>query len=306
MIVFSFPDYAKLAQGIASSLKATPGELEMRKFPDGERYLRIVTAVRDEDVVLVAGAVSDSSTLDIFDLACGLVGVGCRSLKLVMPFFSYSTMERATRPGEVVTAKTRARLFSAIPAAPFGNQIAMLDLHSEGIPFYFEGAMKTLHLYAKPLITREAKRLGGDAFVLGAVDAGRAKWVESLANDMRVPAGFVYKTRKADGTVSVSGTNIPVSRKPVVIYDDMIRSGGSIIQACQAYREAGASQIDVITTHGVFTVDAIEKMKKSGLIRSVTCTDSHPRALEITDSFLKVVSTAEIFATYLEGKHHAH
>ncbi|MES2966076.1 MAG: phosphoribosyltransferase family protein, partial [Bdellovibrionota bacterium] len=172
--------------------------------------------------------------------------------------------------------------------------------------FYFEGAMKTLHLYAKAIIIREAKRLGGESFVLGAVDAGRAKWVESLANDMRVPAGFVYKTRKSDGSVSVSGTNIPVSGKPVVIYDDMIRSGGSIIQACQAYKDAGASRIDVITTHGVFTTDAIDKMKKSGLIGSVTCTDSHPRALEIQDPFLKVVSTAEVFAAYLEGKHHAH
>ncbi len=304
MILFSLSGYEALGEKIRGKIKAGAGEVELKYFPDGERYLRIRTDVRDRDVILVAGAHSDSQTLDIFDLACGLVTAGCRSLKILMPFFAYSTMERATREGEVVTAKTRARLFSAIPGAPFGNQIVMLDLHSEGIPFYFEGTVKTRHLYAKAIVIREAKRLGGKDFVLGAVDAGRAKWVESLAKDLDVPAGFVYKKREIDGRVSVSGSNISVKDLSVILYDDMIRSGNSILQACEAYKEAGAATIDVLTTHGVFTRDAVRNMKASGLIRELVCTDSHPNALMARDPFLKVVSCDEVFAEFLAGGAH--
>jgi ribose-phosphate pyrophosphokinase len=303
MTIYSLPAYQDLAEKIASVTGATIGGIECRRFPNGERYMRILSAVRDEDAVIVAGTVDDTATLDLFDLACGLVTDGCRSLKILIPFFSYSTMERATKSGEVVTAKTRARLLSAVPTAPFGNQVVMLDLHAEGIPFYFEGNVKTHHLYAKPLIIREARRLGGDHFVLGAVDAGRAKWVQSLANDMHVPAGFVYKMRSDAGQITVSGTNIAVHGLPVVIYDDMIRSGGSIIQAAQAYKAAGATEISVITTHGDFTPEAVPKLRASQLFRELVCTDSHPCAQAIQklhpDPWLKIISTAEIFSEFL-------
>jgi ribose-phosphate pyrophosphokinase len=300
-VVFSTTEYEVLADKIKKAVHGVKGELETKKFGDGERYYRICSLVRDQDVVLVGGTIHDKATLDLFDLACGLVDNGCRSLKIIIPFFGYSTMERAVHAGEVVTAKTRARLLSAIPAAPFGNEVVMLDLHSEGIPFYFEGAVKTRHLYAKPLILKEAQRLGGGNFILGAPDAGRAKWVESLANDLGVPAGFVYKRRADDGSVSISGVNVIVGDANVVIYDDMIRSGQSILQAAQAYKAAGAKKISLITTHGLFSEGALQRLKKGNVISSVSCTDSHPNALAIQDAFVQVMSTADLFADYLNG-----
>jgi ribose-phosphate pyrophosphokinase len=304
-IVFHFPAYKELAAKVAEESKSELGAIEIKKFPDGERYFRIVTESRDRDVVLVGGTVDDVSTLELFDIACGLVQEGARSLKIVIPFFGYSTMERAVRPGEIVTAKTRARLLSAIPQAPYGNEVLMLDLHSEGIPFYFEGSVKTRHLYAKSLIMKEAQAVGGKNFTLGSVDAGRAKWVESLANDMGVPAGFVYKRRSADGKVAIAGVNVSVKGQKVVIYDDMIRSGSSLIQAAQAYKDAGATEIWALTTHGVFTPGALGKIKDSGLFEKVVCTDSHPSALLINDPFLRVVSVAPLIANALQGKYHA-
>lgn len=301
MIVFSLKGYENMGAAITTGIQARKGALEIKRFPNGERYIRVATSVREQDVILVGGTVDEAATLEIFDLASGLVTDGCRSLKIIVPFFSYSTMERAVRPGEVVTAKTRARLLSAIPAAPFGNQVLLMDLHSEGIPFYFEGTVKTQHLYAKAIIQREARRLGGEKFVLGSVDAGRAKWVESLANDMHIQAGFVYKKRDENGKVSVSGTNTPVQGLNVVLYDDMIRSGGSILQACRAYKEAGALKISVITTHADFTDSAVMSLKNSGLIDQLVCTDTHPKAFNVRDPFLKVVSVAEVFVQALKN-----
>ncbi len=109
-------------------------------------------------------------------------------------------MERMVHPGEFVTAKTRARLLSAIPQAPGGNRLFLVDLHADGIPHYFEGEVRPIHVYAKEVITDLAHQLGGTDIVLACTDAGRAKWVESLANDMGVSASFVVQTRRTSGS----------------------------------------------------------------------------------------------------------
>ena len=109
---------------------------------------------------------------------------GARRLDLVIPYYGYATMKRAVKRGEVVTAKTRARLFSAIPAAAIGNRVWLLDLHAEGIPHYFEGHMVACHVYAKDALLPVMRKLGGNDMVLASTDAGRAKRVQSLANEL--------------------------------------------------------------------------------------------------------------------------
>lgn len=283
----------------------TRGTIERVEFPDGEHYRRLVEDVAERRVVLLAGTVSDADTLELFDLACAAVKYGARALALVIPFYGYSTMERAVKPGEVVTAKTRARLLSAIPsAAEGGNRIVLLDLHSEGIPHYFEGAARPVHLYAKPLIKQAVNELTDGEFVLACTDAGRAKWVESLANDMGVRAAFVFKRRLSGSETQVSAVSAQVEGQHVVIYDDMIRTGGSLREAARAYRDAGARRISAITTHGLFPGDALAKLHASGLFDQVVSTDSHPRAAELaagrSDGYLRIVSVAGLLADYLK------
>ena len=209
-------------------------------------------------------------------------------------------MERAVLPGEVVTAKTRARLLSSIPRSNKGNRIFLFDLHTEGTPHYFEGAMFPHHVYCKDIVIQAAKEYGGDNFVLASTDAGRAKWVESLANDMHVPAAFILKRRLSGDKTEVSAVNADVNDKIVIIYDDLIRSGGSILNAAKTYREAGAKDVLVITTHGVFVKNAIERLKSSGLISKLICTDTHVNSRGINDDFVDVRSLAELVASVLE------
>jgi ribose-phosphate pyrophosphokinase len=85
----------------------------------------------------------------------------------------------------------------------------------------------------------------------------------------------------------------------VVIYDDMIRTGGSLIGAARAYRDAGATAIDAIATHGVFPGDALAKLRASGLFGRIVTTDSHPRAVGLAGDFLVVDSTADLFVQHL-------
>lgn len=307
LLLLATERYAYLAERIAAAADGFElGEIEGSAFPDGERYHRIVTPLADRDVALVGGTISDADTIEIFDLACAAVHYGADRLTIVLPYFGHSTMERAVRPQEVVTAKNRARLLSAIPVAARGNRAVLLDLHSEGLPHYFEGAISPVHLYAKSLVIDLARQLGGADFVFACTDAGRAKWVESLANDCGVPAAFIFKRRLSGTETAVRAVSAHVENKPVVIYDDMIRTGGSLIRAAEAYHAAGASSVAAICTHGLFCGDALARIADSGLFAALACTDSHPRAVELASERLQVMPIAPLLAAFLlRREHHA-
>ena len=298
-LILASSRYQYLAARIAEVSGWPCGEVERQRFPDGEKYQRVVTPVADRDVVIVGGTVDEDATLEIYDLASTIAAAGAYRLTLVVPYYGYSTMERSVRVGEVVTAKTRARMLSSIPVASRGNRVFMLDLHVGTIAHYFEGATRTVHVYGKSIVTAAARRLGGDDFVLACTDAGRAKWVESLANDLRVPAAFVYKRRVDGDTTEVTGVSAEVRGKRVVIYDDMIRTGGSLVNAARAYRDAGAVSIDAIATHGLLPGDSIARLQATGLFGKVVVTDSHPRAVELASDFLEVETVAPLLVEHL-------
>ncbi|UII23139.1 ribose-phosphate diphosphokinase [Fulvivirga ligni] len=293
-ILFHTTDYQYLAEKVLNSNQLEAGEVEVKKFSDGERYQRILTDVEDRNVVLIGGTINDEATLEIYDLASTIVSMGANSLRLVVPYFGYSTMERRVKMGEVVTAKTRARLLSCIPNSYKGNRIFLFDLHTEGTPHYFENNIRAVHVYCKPIILEAALEYGGYNFVMASTDAGRAKWVESLANDLGVNAAFVLKRRLEGDHTEISAVNADVAGKNVVIYDDMIRSGGSIINAAKVYKEAGADKIFVITTHGLFINNGFEKLKASGIIEKVIACDTHPNVMNIKDDFLEVRSICDL------------
>ncbi len=301
-LLFSIRSYRYLLERISSCCDLPIGELIVKTFPDGERYQRIMTGIDERDVILIGGTTTDSDTLELYDLACSMAKHGAKSLTLLVPYYSYSTMERSSKPGEVVTAKTRARLLSSIPLASRGNRIVLMDLHSETMSYYFEGGIVPYHLSAREVILKACYDLGGDNFVLASTDAGRAKWVESLANALGVDASFVFKRRIDGERTELMAMNAKVEGAKVLIYDDMIRTGGSLISAAKAYREAGAASISAIATHGILPGGAFQRLKDSGLFEAIALTDTHPRVLELQDDMLKVYSVSELLGEFL--RHH--
>lgn len=299
-LLFSTERYQELGEDVARAGDFDLGTIARKVFPDGERYRRIETDCARRDVVLVGGSVDDVDMLEIYDLACGLVHLGVHTLTLVLPWFGYQTMERASKQGEIVAAKNRARLLSSIPSAGSGNRAVLLDLHSEGIPQYFSGDIRPVHLQARPVVLQAIRDFGGEDFVLGATDAGRAKWVESLANDLLVDAAFVFKRRLSETETEVTALAADVEGRPVVIYDDMIRTGGSLISAAHSYREAGASEVFAVCTHGVFAQESLERIRDSGALEGIACTNTRPHVQALADGdFLRVYSVADLISQFL-------
>jgi ribose-phosphate pyrophosphokinase len=298
--------------GIAPTLAS--GKLETKKFPDGETYHRM-DDVSEKQVVIIGGTTTDTETLELYDMACHCAKSRAIDITLVIPYFGYATMERAVKSGEIVKAKTRARLLSSIPANRMS--IVFMDLHSEGTPHYLEGSIQPVHLYAKPIIIEMCRKISyipsDDAlenyasntnFVLASTDAGRAKWVESLANEMGVECAVITKRRLSGTDTSIAGINADVKGKNVVIYDDMIRTGGSLIGAGQAYKDAGALRVFAVATHGVLPDESIYKLKASGVFEKIYVTNTHPttqllKEMPTLEGFFDVFDVSPVFYVYI-------
>src|SRR4051812_26195732 len=127
MLLTSTESSLPFAQRLAAALNADLTPVDRQDFPDGEHYLRLTLdhtlGLLGQDLVIVAATESGTSIDEVYRLGCAAVKYGARTLVLVLPYFGYSTMERAVKPGEVVSAKTVARQFSAIPRAPRGNWV---------------------------------------------------------------------------------------------------------------------------------------------------------------------------------------
>jgi ribose-phosphate pyrophosphokinase len=303
-LLFTLPSYAYIEARFREAGAFERGEIERKMFPDGERYLRIATEIMGRDVVLLGGTPTDMDALELYDLGYAISRGGARSLSVVMPYFGYATMERAVRPGEVVTAKARARLISAIPPCEGGTRVFLFDLHTDGVAYYFSDSHVTHHIYGAPLITELIrKRMAGRPFVLGATDAGRAKWVQSLAQKLGVEPAFVYKRRDTgtEGKMSVTGINADVRGREVMVYDDMIRTGSSLLQAGRAYLSAGATAVHAVASHLVLPSDSLSKLMGSGVFKTISGTDSHPGSLQLAGDPEALVSVAELLVGALGG-----
>jgi ribose-phosphate pyrophosphokinase len=299
-LLFAIRSYAYLMPSFLAAGDFDEGGIERKTFPDGERYLRLLDSPWARDVVLLGGTPTDLDWLELYDLACAVAHAGARSLSIVMPYFGYATMERAVRPGEVVTAKSRARLISAVPGCEGGTRVFLFDLHTDGIEYYFGDTVTTRHLYGAPVVTEAVKKAMADRpYVLGATDAGRAKWVQSLARDLGVEPAFVYKKRDAaSGALSVTGVNADVRGREVMIYDDMIRTGSSLVQAARSYLDAGATKVHAVASHLVLPGTSLDLLLTGGVIASVLGTDSHPSSQKVATA--NVIGVAPLLVAALD------
>jgi ribose-phosphate pyrophosphokinase len=296
----STPSSHPFAQRLAAHLGVPLAAVERRQFPDGEAYLRFESTDRLallNRAVVIVGATDSSASLDeVYRLGCAAVKNGARSLVLVIPYFGYSTMERAVQPGEVVTAKVIARQLSAIPRAPGGNRILLMDLHAAGIVHYFEADTLALELYAEPVLVEAIASLNLANLVLASTDMGRAKWVEVFANRLHAPLALIHKKRLSGSQTKVLAVVGDVADRDVVIFDDMIRSGSSLIQAAETYRAAGARSVHAVATHLVLPPGSMERLEESPLVRIIG-TDTHPNhQLVAGRERFEVVSVAGLFA----------
>lgn len=261
-----------LGQKVAGLFACTLTLMEKKEFTDGEIYHSFPVDVTGKDIVIIAATHNDSALLELLDLIDGCHHYMANSVNVIVPYLGYSTMEQA-KAGiqEIPKGITRTRqIFRSRP-----HFAAFVDLHSESVLNAHCGEIHTLHLQTDELIVEKIRSLNIDNFVLVSPDYGRSKWVARLAGELGVAHTAADKDRYAMDKTMVGQVASVVEGKTAIICDDMIRTGGSIIQTAQRCRDAGATDIILFATHLVLAGDSRKRFKENG-INKIIGADTYP------------------------------
>jgi ribose-phosphate pyrophosphokinase len=279
-IILSTASSQYFASLIAEKLPAST-ELSMtrKSFGDGERYLKIDLedrmALFGRDVIIVGSTATDDDFAEVCRVGTAAAKYGARRITYIIPFFGYSTMERAVKPGEIVTAKINARQLSELPHGDVRNCFLMLDLHTAGLVHYFEGECLRFELYAESILTEAVRDLGLANFMFASADLGRPLWVETFAKRFGTSLAFIRKSRDFEET-QIEAVIGDVAGKIVIIYDDMLRSAKTAVHAADAYLEKGALAVYIVASHGAFNDDKAIELLEYSKVQKVIVTNSHP------------------------------
>jgi len=282
---------------VATSLAPLMGmqyiELESRRFPDGEGYVRVpsdaIDAVRSEPVVLVSNTYPDSGIVNTVLLLEAIAEVRRGNLSnlkgeepqkmedvgsgvyLAIPYYGYSRQDKRFSKGEAVSARVIADIL-----ARGCDGIAILDLHE---PAVLEGMEVPIEFVSSmPEIADLLQTEVSPDFVLSP-DKGAIARATEVAGLIGCDFSYLEKTRIDAHTIEHTPKNLDVDGKVVAIVDDMISTGGTICRASDALRRQGATEVHAACTHGLFTGGAI--LRLSNHVDGVHSTDSlpNPRAV---------------------------
>lgn len=276
MKIFSGSSNKPLAEKIAEELNNHLSPLDIFIFPDGEKRVRVIDRVVDENCIVIAPTAPpvDSNYMELFLILDGLKRSGAKEIIAVIPYLGYQRQDHIFRDGEAVSLEVVINMLGATGV----KKIICFDLHSMHTSELSKIPMK--HLSALPIFVEEIKKIIGlsiNDVVLISPDMGgvrRIKILSELLNNMSYAA--IEKNRDlASGEISAENIlegNIN-NKKQAIIVDDMISSGKTLVLAAQMLKDKGIEEIYAFGTHPIFSNDASERLQAS-IIKKVFVTDS--------------------------------
>ena len=272
-LIFVYPGNEALAEPLCRALDAEAVTFAMRRFPDGETYLRIDSDVRDRPVALLCSLHDpDTRLLPLIYMSDTLRELGARQVGLIAPYLAYMRQDQRFQAGEALTSSSFARILSA----QF-DWLVSVDPHLHRRQSLNEiYTIPTDVVHAAPLLGQWIRTHVAGPLVVGP-DAESEQWVRAVADAVACPYLVLEKTRRGDREVVVSA--IPdihrwAGRTPVLI-DDIISSAHTMIEAVRQWLEAGLTAPICLGVHGIFASAAYETLRATGAARIVT-TNSIP------------------------------
>lgn len=292
MFLFSGTSNILLAKKIAKELKIKLGKINIEKFSDGETYINIEENVQGKNCyVLQSGSnPGNENLMEALIIIDALKRLKPKKIIVVLPFYPYRRQERKVEKGESVTAELCAKLLKTAGV----NKLIVLDLHSKKIEKYFSVSFN--HLTAFPLFIDYFKKKKLKNTRIIAPDEGAININKKLAKELGFETGYIKKSRAGKHDIVEKMDLIgEVKDKNVIILDDEINTGGTIMKAATLLKKRRAKSIYFACTHGVLSGNAASKLQKSK-IDEIIITDSIYLPNKQNFGKIKVLSVAKILA----------
>jgi len=291
-LIFSGTSNPELADRIADRLGTRLGPVEHETFGNGETYCRFGESIRGADVFLVQSCsppVNDHLVELLLMIQASRLASAHR-ITAVLPWFPYSRQDKKSASREPISARLVADLLEAAGA----DRVLTMDLHAGQIQGFFE--IPVDHMTALPLFTSHFRKLASEGATLAAVspDLGRVKLARRLSEALNADLAIVTKTRPGHDVAEAAEVVGAVEGKTVVLGDDMIVTGSTLISATEALLAAGAVEVHAFATHALFAGGALDRLQTSRLAE-IAVTDT-VRISEPTPPKLTVLSVADVLA----------
>jgi ribose-phosphate pyrophosphokinase len=267
-IIFSMPGNELLGESITSRIKGEKGNFEIRQFPDGETYVRVLSNVDDKKVIIICTLHQpDAKLLPLLFLCNLLRDLKVKSICLVAPYLAYMRQDKQFNPGEAVTSQYFAKLLSSMV-----DRLITIDPH-----LHRRVSMKEIYsipcevLHAAELISEWIKNNIPNAILIGP-DSESEQWVSEVAKNAGVPFIVLQKIRRGDRDVEVSIPQVEKYKNNIpVLVDDIISTARTMIETVGHLKQAGMKPPVCIGVHAVFSGNAFEELNKAGISRIITC-----------------------------------
>ncbi len=259
-----------LSQKISKQLKTKLVHSSIRKFSDGEIYIEINENIRGNSIFLIqsSSAPANDNLMELLLCIDALKRSSAKNITAVIPYFGYARQDRKVAPRTSISAKLVSNLITKAGA----DRIVTVDLHAGQIQGFFD--IPVDNLFATPIFARHVKKnLKSKNLICVSPDVGGVERTRALARKLDVGIGIIDKRRPAPGKSQVMNVIGNVNGKTCIIIDDIIDSGGTIVNAAQALINRGAKEVHVYITHGVLSGEAVDKIKKSR-IKKLVITDT--------------------------------
>ena len=260
----------KLSNKISKYLKNKLVNSSIKKFSDGEIYIEINENIRGNSIFIIQSVSypANDNLMELLLCIDALKRSSAKNITAVIPYFGYARQDRKVVPRTSISAKLVSNLITNAGA----DRIVTVDLHAGQIQGFFD--IPVDNLFSTPIFSRHIKKnINKKNLICVAPDVGGVERARSLGKMLNIGLAIIDKRRPTPGKSQVMNVIGNVKGKTCLIIDDIIDSGGTIINAAKALKERGAKEVHVYVTHGVLSGEAVEKIKKSH-IKNLVLTDT--------------------------------
>jgi ribose-phosphate pyrophosphokinase len=287
--IFSGSSNLSLAEKIAQKLNKPLGSLELKRFSDGEIWVKYGENIRGRDVYLIQSTNPPAENImELLIMIDAAKRASAQRITAVIPYFGYSRQDRKDQPRVSISAKLVANLITVAGA----DRIMTMDLHAAQIQGFFDIPFD--HLYGSTMFTGLFKELK-DNLVVVSPDIGGIKMARSYAKRLHSNLVVIDKRRPKQNLAEVVHIIGNVANKNVLLVDDLIDTAGTFVGAVEALKKEGAKEIYGAVTHPIFSGAALERIEKSEL-KKLFVSDSIAINPDAIPNKISVVSASDIFS----------